>query len=100
MSPHRTQLDRAAAVGLFPLAVLLITMGVDAAATGFPALRSGQLPLVRFEVGDMAEATALLGYAFYMQPMLMPLLHDLPHGGGVGARVLQRAVNIRCAGCC
>lgn len=92
------QLDRAAAVGLIPLAVLLVTMGVDAALADFPALRSGELPLVRVS-WDMAEATALLGYAFYMQPMLMPLLHDLPHRHGLGARVLERAVNIRYGGC-
>ncbi len=30
--------------------------------------------------GDLPEAFAVLGFAFYVQPMLMPLLHELPPG--------------------
>lgn len=30
--------------------------------------------------GDLPEAFAVLGFAFYVQPMLMPLLHELPRG--------------------
>lgn len=55
----------------------------------------GQLPLIRIS-SDLTEAAAILGYAFYMQPMLLPLLHDLPHEGGVGARVLVKSVRMRC----
>lgn len=29
---------------------------------------------------DLPEAFAVLGFAFYVQPMLMPLLHELPPG--------------------
>ena len=32
------------------------------------------------EGGDLPEAFAVLGFAFYVQPMLMPLLHELPPG--------------------
>ncbi len=34
------------------------------------------------EGGDLPEAFAVLGFAFYVQPMLMPLLHELPPGPG------------------
>ncbi len=29
---------------------------------------------------DLPEAFAVLGFAFYVQPMLMPLLHEFPPG--------------------
>ena len=29
---------------------------------------------------DLPEAFAVLGFAFYVQPMLMPLLHEMPPG--------------------
>lgn len=37
---------------------------------------------------DLPEAFAVLGFAFYVQPMLMPLLHELPPG--------PSSVNITC----
>lgn len=54
----------------------------------------GEFPLIRIS-SDLTEAAAILGYAFYMQPMLLPLLHDLPHEDGEGARVLIKSVRIR-----
>jgi sodium-coupled neutral amino acid transporter 11 len=29
---------------------------------------------------DLPEAFAVMGFAFYCQPMLMPLLHEMPRG--------------------
>lgn len=37
---------------------------------------------------DLPEAFAVLGFAFYVQPMLMPLLHEMPPG--------QASVGITC----
>lgn len=37
---------------------------------------------------DLPEAFAVLGFAFYVQPMLMPLLHEMPPG--------PASVNITC----
>ena len=58
-----------------------------AAACSFPphvALQSaGQLP----------EAFVVLGFAFYLQPMMMPLLHDMPPGA-TGLAITSTAVKI------
>lgn len=40
---------------------------------------------------DLPEAFAVLGFAFYVQPMLMPLLHEMP-AGPLGVRVTSTAV--------
>ena len=40
---------------------------------------------------DLPEAFVLLGYAFYVQPMLMPLLHEMPPGQ-LGVRLMTTAV--------
>lgn len=40
---------------------------------------------------ELPEAFAVLGFAFYVQPMLMPLLHELPPGPA-GVRITSTAV--------
>lgn len=48
----------------------------------------------------LPEAFAVLGFAFYMQPMLMPLVKEMPPGP-VGQAVSERAVHIVLyGGCC
>ena len=39
---------------------------------------------------QLPEAFAVLGFAFYVQPMLMPLLHEMPPGPA-GVRVMSVA---------
>jgi hypothetical protein len=39
---------------------------------------------------ELPEAFAVLGFAFYVQPMLMPLLHEMPPGRA-GVRVMSLA---------
>lgn len=41
----------------------------------------------------LPEAFAVFGFAFYMQPMLMPLLREMP-AGPTGTRLTERAVHI------
>ncbi len=41
----------------------------------------------------LPEAFAVLGFAFYMQPMLMPVLKEMPKGPG-GVAVSERAVHV------
>ena len=41
----------------------------------------------------LPEAFAVLGFAFYLQPMMMPLLHDMP-AGPVGLNITSTAVKI------
>ena len=40
---------------------------------------------------DLPEAFVILGYAFYVQPMLMPLLHEMP-AGQLGVHLVTKAV--------
>ena len=48
---------------------------------------------------DVPEAFAVLGFAFYVQPMLMPLLHEMP-AGQLGVRLMCRAVRVVTLGAC
>jgi hypothetical protein len=72
---------------------LIALLAVQASDTGFPALRDGELPLWSLTVdGHLPEAFSVVGYAFYMQPMMMPLLQEMPPGHG-GITVMTRAVH-------
>jgi hypothetical protein len=48
---------------------------------------------------DLPEAFVVLGYAFYIQPMLMPLLHEMPPGQ-LGVRLTTTAVRYVTLGAC
>lgn len=43
--------------------------------------------------GQLPEAFVVLGFAFYLQPMMMPLLHDMPPGPA-GLAITSTAVKI------
>lgn len=43
--------------------------------------------------GQLPEAFVVLGFAFYLQPMMMPLLHDMPQGPS-GLAITSTAVKI------
>lgn len=43
--------------------------------------------------GQLPEAFVVLGFAFYLQPMMMPLLHDMPPGP-TGLAITSTAVKI------
>ncbi|CAK0750260.1 hypothetical protein CVIRNUC_001976 [Coccomyxa viridis] len=74
-------LEAAAQAGVVIVGALAAIIAAEAARSGFPAIRSGELPLWGLKAGgDLPEAFAVLGFAFYVQPMLMPLLHELPPG--------------------
>lgn len=42
---------------------------------------------------QLPEAFVVLGFAFYLQPMMMPLLHDMPPGPS-GLAITSAAVKI------
>eukprot|EP00199_Chlamydomonas_sp_CCMP681_P000359 CAMPEP_0119116390 /NCGR_PEP_ID=MMETSP1180-20130426/52256_1 /TAXON_ID=3052 ORGANISM="Chlamydomonas cf sp, Strain CCMP681" /NCGR_SAMPLE_ID=MMETSP1180 /ASSEMBLY_ACC=CAM_ASM_000741 /LENGTH=542 /DNA_ID=CAMNT_0007105527 /DNA_START=42 /DNA_END=1667 /DNA_ORIENTATION=+ len=93
---HIRQFERAATVGVVVVVVLMSLIISKAVSEGFPAIASGELPLWGFHKGGGAklpEAFAVLGFAFYMQPMLMPLLAEMPHGES-GRRVSETSVHI------
>lgn len=88
------QLERVATLGVVLVAALSGVLGYQAIAHGFPAIKSGELPLLHIQVDrHLPEAFAVLGYAFYMQPMMMPLLQEMPQGPG-GLRAMEQAIQI------
>jgi hypothetical protein len=73
--PHTTwlpylslQLETAATAGVVLVLALIVLLGKKAWDAGFPAIRTGDLPLWSLKVdGHLPEAFAVVGYAFYMQ---------------------------------
>lgn len=81
-------------VGL--VAVLIGVVVWAAASAGFPAIASGELPLVRVPaaaVRQLPEAVAVLSFAFYLQPLLLPLLREMP-AGRRGVDLTARATQV------
>ncbi|WIA15022.1 hypothetical protein OEZ85_001723 [Tetradesmus obliquus] len=90
---HMRELEKAATAGVVVVAGLIALLATDAFQEGFPAIQDGQLPLWSLKVDShLPEAFAVVGYAFYMQPMMMPLLREMPEGQH-GVRIMQRAVH-------
>lgn len=72
---------------------LIGLLAAEAISSDFPAIQDGSLPLWSLKVdGHLPEAFSVVGYAFYMQPMMMPLLREMP-AGQVGIEVMQQAVH-------
>ena len=83
--------------GLAALPVLVVLMGivvVDCVSSGFPGIASGQVsPLVPERgAGGVLESVNIMVFSLYVQPVLMPLLAEMP-AGDRGARTMKRAVD-------
>eukprot|EP00879_Flechtneria_rotunda_P020873 GHRR01021976.1.p1 GENE.GHRR01021976.1~~GHRR01021976.1.p1 ORF type:complete len:263 (+),score=99.43 GHRR01021976.1:116-790(+) len=97
---HMRSLEAVAAAGVVVVAGLCILLAVKACALGLPAVADGQLPLWSFKVTDeLPEAFSLLGYAFYCQPYMMPIIREMPEGKA-GRRALEAAVHAALLGEC
>ncbi|KAF5827638.1 transmembrane amino acid transporter protein-domain-containing protein [Dunaliella salina] len=92
---HIRALEKAGTLGVGVVLVLVALIVTKAIASGMPAVRNGELPLGWGPGGleSMPEGFAILGFAFYMQPMLMPLLSEMPEGPE-GAQISETAVHI------
>eukprot|EP00884_Botryococcus_braunii_P011112 jgi/Botrbrau1/20000/Bobra.200_1s0008.1 len=67
--------------GIFVVLGLMAVFVSEAVKAGMPAVRSGEFPIWGVQwTSDLPEAFAVMGFAFYCQPMLMPLLHEMPRG--------------------
>ena len=72
-------LEAAAAGGVAVVAALVAAVVSSAVLSGAPALASGEFPVWRpVSPAALPEAAAVLGFAFYLAPVLFPLLHELP----------------------
>ncbi|KAK9809814.1 hypothetical protein WJX73_009477 [Symbiochloris irregularis] len=87
-------LELAGTAGVGVVAAIACIMVWDSWQAGFPAIASGDLPLWAPKASsDLPEAFSVLGFAFYIQPMMMPLLHEMP-SGQLGIALTERAVYI------
>ncbi|KAK9845342.1 hypothetical protein WJX81_003878 [Elliptochloris bilobata] len=85
-------LETAATAGVAIVLALAGIICVEALRAGLPAIASGELPLWRLQGGgsDLPESFAVLGFAFYLQPCLLPLLAEMPPGAA-GVRLMTAA---------
>ncbi|KAL4422426.1 hypothetical protein ABPG75_008623 [Micractinium tetrahymenae] len=91
---HMRELERIATGGILFVALLAGVFIYYAAATGFPAIASGELPLFRPALAaNLPEAVGVLSFAFYLTPMLLPLLREMP-AGGLGVDLTCHAVQV------
>eukprot|EP00216_Chloropicon_sp_CCMP2111_P001581 CAMPEP_0198234848 /NCGR_PEP_ID=MMETSP1446-20131203/727_1 /TAXON_ID=1461542 ORGANISM="Unidentified sp, Strain CCMP2111" /NCGR_SAMPLE_ID=MMETSP1446 /ASSEMBLY_ACC=CAM_ASM_001112 /LENGTH=460 /DNA_ID=CAMNT_0043915673 /DNA_START=133 /DNA_END=1515 /DNA_ORIENTATION=+ len=65
--------------GFFVVLMLIVITFVSALDAGFPAIRDGELGLFTF-THYAPEAFGVFGFAFYLQPLLLPLYQELPRG--------------------
>ena len=88
--------DRAATAGLVVVLALVIIIVSRAIRSGLPAIKSGDLDIFTIEKLDksLGESFAVIGFAFYMQPMLLPLLNEMKGSGSEGVAVAKRATTI------
>eukprot|EP00878_Enallax_costatus_P003116 GHUV01003315.1.p1 GENE.GHUV01003315.1~~GHUV01003315.1.p1 ORF type:complete len:487 (+),score=112.67 GHUV01003315.1:283-1743(+) len=90
---HMRELEKAATAGVVLVLCLIVLLATEAVGRHFPAVQTGELPLWSLKVdGHLPEAFAVVGYAFYMQPMMMPLLREMPEGRA-GVRAMHKAVH-------
>mmetsp|Transcript_61416 Transcript_61416/g.194401 ORF Transcript_61416/g.194401 Transcript_61416/m.194401 type:complete len:488 (+) Transcript_61416:148-1611(+) len=94
------QLDAAATVGN---AILLLVVGVlvwGSVEKGMPALReawrAGDEAFFWRPGGGVADAMAVLGFALYIQPQLLPLCNEMPPGVA-GTRAMNAALTVTMA---
>eukprot|EP00882_Tetradesmus_deserticola_P007880 GHRQ01008295.1.p1 GENE.GHRQ01008295.1~~GHRQ01008295.1.p1 ORF type:complete len:441 (+),score=174.27 GHRQ01008295.1:41-1324(+) len=97
---HMRSLEGAAGAGLLIVAALCGLLGFKAWSQGWPAIANGQFPLWSLRVtADLPEAFSLLGFAFYLQPLMMPIIREMPEGKA-GRNALTAAVHASVLGSC
>ena len=86
-------LEAASSCGMAVLALLFIVLTADAAETGFHGVTSGEVPLWSLNVrsAHIGEAFALIGFSFYLHPLMMPMLQEMP-AGKTGVRIMSESV--------
>lgn len=87
-------LEHAAAAGTVLVIALLIIIATSCILDGFPALRSGDFPVLKIPKEfrrDIPESISILSFAFYLQPLLLPLLSEMP-SGEAGLKITCKAL--------
>lgn len=88
-------LEHASTAGTSVVLLLFAVLTADAFGNGFRGITSGEVPLwsVNMRSGHVGEAFSLIGYSFYLHPLMMPMLREMPTGRK-GVRILSDAVTL------
>jgi sodium-coupled neutral amino acid transporter 11 len=88
--------DKAATAGLVVVLALVVVIVSRAIRSDFPAIRNGDLDIFAIDKFDkfLPESFAVIGFAFYTQPMLLPLLNELNSRGNEGVAIAKKATSI------
>ncbi|KAG6555451.1 hypothetical protein Mapa_002681 [Marchantia paleacea] len=88
------QLEYAGVVGTSIVIWLLISVVFKSSREDLPAIRSKEFATVGFKnIGDVTQAVSIFGFAFYVQPIMMPLLAEVPDGI-VGVKIISYSMRI------
>lgn len=75
------QLEYAAMAGTLIVLWLMGVVVVESSMNGLRAIADGELAPVGFNsIGLVSQAVSVFGFAFYIQPVIMPLLEEMPEG--------------------
>ncbi|KAK9821612.1 hypothetical protein WJX81_007885 [Elliptochloris bilobata] len=84
-----TQLEYISMVGFVFVLVMTATVIFQACFNGLPGWYSGEFRPIGFQDIDSVGATvSVIGFAFYLQPIAMPMLREMPPGE-VGYKILS-----------
>ncbi|EFJ19224.1 hypothetical protein SELMODRAFT_444299 [Selaginella moellendorffii] len=86
------QLEFFATVGTSIVIWLLVVIVIDAIRFKLPAVKNGELAAVGF-TSSITQAISTFGFAFYVQPMMMPFLAEMP-AGKVGVKLTSYSVRV------
>jgi solute carrier family 38 (sodium-coupled neutral amino acid transporter), member 11 len=88
-------LELASSAGVVVLLALCGILTADAVSVRFAGITSGEVPVwtLKWFSGDAAQAFALLGFSFYLHPLMMPMLAELP-AGPAGVRIMSESVTL------
>lgn len=89
-----TQLEYLSMAGFAFVIMLLITVIVEACKAGLPAIASGDFAVVGFSsIYSFASTVSTIAFAFYIQPIAMPMLREMPPGKA-GYRILSWSMRL------
>jgi solute carrier family 38 (sodium-coupled neutral amino acid transporter), member 11 len=87
-------LEHVASAGNVVVLILCGVLTYDAFANNFYGITSGEVPLwtISAKSENIAEAFALIGFSFYLHPLMMPMLQELPPGRK-GVKIMRDSLN-------
>jgi len=92
--PHLRSLESASAAGVGLVGALVGVVVWSALAAGAPGLASGAFPVWRpLTPAALPEAASVLGFGFFLAPLMFPLVAELPPAPA-GPAVAEKAVKI------